>query len=377
MFHDFSEPMNDLIRHIFLRFKRSLFGFFILLSFSLSAQQLPPSVPDIDAERWRSGKDYSDAAWEWQTHYATFPMSSADFLNWFKALYIGEKYFTDFKSKQNELYSQRQVLDFMGLNHKESFENDYASYLYFGKTQEGFTHLRSAADRNGKAPEIQDDLLLMHYVNGDLKAAQHSAILAANSKQISDSRLDYAFNVLSSIELNGALITQGCSDTYPLIMVQLLNGYRPDILIIPLEYLTYVDFASTIGHALNTTVSETNSTSSLLRNNARPTYIACTVQSVILKKRSNNLYCTGLAFKYSETPLLNMPTLLFAWSELFRKDNIKSKEPQSRNYLPMLIQMANYYYDINQREDADRIKRIAIEIADLFGIKQNVLKQFH
>lgn len=352
-------------------------GYFLILSLSSFAQQWPPTVPDVDEERWRSGKDYASAASEWQTHYATFPLSASDFLNWFKALYIGEKYFSDFKGKQNDLYSQQQVLDFMAQSHKDSFEFSYASYLFFGKTKEGFTHLRSAADRNGKAPEIQDDLLLMHYVNGDMFAVQRSAILTANTKYLSDSRLDYAFNVLSSVEQNGALLTQGCSDTYPLLMVQLLNGHRADILIIPLDYINNTDFASTIGKALNTTISETNPTSSLLRNNARPTYVACTVQSEILKKRSSNLYCTGLAFKYSESPLLNMPTLLYAWRELFRTSNILSKEPQNRNYLPMLIQLANYYYDINQQEDAENIKRKALEIADLFGMKQNVLKQFH
>ncbi|MFM7815267.1 MAG: hypothetical protein ACKO66_12195, partial [Flavobacteriales bacterium] len=249
--------------------------------------------------------------------------------------------------------------------------------LYFGKTQDGFGYLRSASDRNGKAQEIQDDLLLMNYVNGDLSVAQRSAVLVANTKQITDSRLDYAFNVLNSVELNGVLITQGCSDTYPLLMVQLLNGHRSDVKIIPLDYLAYDAYESNVAKAMNISIAESNPSSSLLKNNARPTYVACTVHSEILKKRSSNLYCTGLAFKYSESPLLNMPTLLYAWRELFRKSNIQSNDQQNRNYLPMLIQLANYFHDTGQKDEAENIKRIALELANVFGMKQNVLKQFH
>lgn len=341
------------------------------------AQQLPPSVPDIDVERWRSGKDYAEAAHEWQLREATFPMSSADYLNWFKAIYFGEKYFSDFKREQNKLLSQEQVLKKMGEKFASTYEYAYASYLFKGKTSDGFDDLKTAMNLYPSAIEILDDAVLMNYAMNDMQAAQRSAILLANARNVSDSRLDYSFNVLSSVELNGVLITQGCSDSYPLIMIQLLNGYRSDVQIIPLDYLELDAFKGRISNTLGVQVSTKNPTMSICSNSNRSVYLACSIHTATLKKFSTKLYCTGLAFKYSETELLNIPTMLYAWNQLFKKENINTSEPHNRNYLPMLVQLANYYKATGDTGNSTLFQQRALEIANTFGIRKTIQNQLH
>jgi hypothetical protein len=237
----------------------------------------------------------------------------------------------------------------------ESFAFHYANYVNGNKSDESFNYLTKAIQLRPNESELYDDMLCNAVIS------ENNAAIGAWSKRMSDERLftstelEYNRNVLNSVESQAVLITNGNVDTSPLYMLQ-SEGFRKDVIIVCLDWLGSNRYQNLLAGQLklkpgvfkmNDRSGSFESLLNQLKN--KPVYSALTVPSQYLNAHVDQLYCTGLALKYSTTPISNLPSLIFNWENLFSKKYWAVSEGITKNYLvPATVLLA--YYDQNKEE---------------------------
>lgn len=261
-----------------------------------------------------------------------------------------------FKSTLYQLYPDRSrnltkeakeklksLLDEMKQNVPDSYAYHYANYLVLGKTNEGFSALARAYALD-QQPEFFDDMLAKAIIENNQNDIKLFSKKVKELGNYSSTTFEYNQNVLASLEKNAVLFTYGSSDTYPLIVLQEQLNQRRDIKIINLGWLTHPTYAkevySLLGlespSVLNVTEEEHLSRLTTSRNNL-PIYFALTLSENSYLPYKGRLFCTGLAFKYSELNLLNVKVLEDNWKN-FNTKYIYSGEEITKNYqLPLAI----------------------------------------
>src|SRR5690606_19463578 len=152
--------------------------------------------------------------------------------------------------------------------------------------------------------KIYDEFVAHYIITGnDAKRKEFSKKISI-SKKYSTNSLEYAYNLLQSVGLNGVLITNGEIDTYPLLVQQDVYGVRPDVRIVNLDLLKVSDYRITYkkrsGINLSYEGSEISAIKKIISDNmGYDIHLSLTVKPMLLKALQSNLYLTGLCFKYS------------------------------------------------------------------------------
>jgi hypothetical protein len=274
--------------------------------------------------------------------------------------------------------SLEDILSLMENNIKGTWAWHVANYLHLEKRDEGWTHLREAQAIRPDEPDLLDDLLAMHEIQGNTTEARRVARKMAQCGVVSDSELEYNRNVLNSLEKNALLITNGFADTYPLYILQYDKGLRSDVQIISLEWMMSSQYRTRAGNALGiplqtiTPSAEFITAAIMSANPQRPVYLALTIPPVELKKYGGQLYCTGLALKKSAVTVGNMETLRGNWEKLFLRKHLLEPDPLNRNYLVPLVLLYDHYQTTGNTKKAEEIKELAGKIASLSGQYRSV-----
>jgi hypothetical protein len=160
------------------------------------------------------------------------------------------------------------------------------------------------------------------------------------------------------------LITNGNLDTSPLIMLQ-SEGFRRDVTVVCLDW---------IGSARNLhrleaqlvikpgviKLNDRNATlASLVQlQSIKAIYLAFTLPSAMLANYKEQLYCTGLAMKYSRVVINNMQSLLYNWEQLFQKAYLAGTDAISRNYLVPAHLLMLYYNGIGDLTKSKEMQQL-------------------
>lgn len=174
-------------------------------------------------------------------------------------------------------------------------------------------------------PDLLRQLIGNKLISGDKqKAGQYTSEWQATG-QVSYGYFNYAFNVLQSVAQNCVLITNGEFDTYPLLGQQRLN-VRTDVGILNMSLSKKSTNRSKIFKNLGLVLPENDSVSDFdaeyirriaAANPTKKIYLASTVSGKLLTDLQNELYITGLAFRFStEKPVDNL---------IFLRDNVGTK----------------------------------------------------
>jgi hypothetical protein len=119
-------------------------------------------------------------------------------------------------------------------------------------------------------------------------------------------------------------------------------------------------------------------------NPAKKIYVASTCGAVILKALQSNLYCTGLAFRCSETPIDHLTYLRDNVGSRFKLDNVGkprastnrfdvnySSSLEMNYYLPLLI-AADQYVQAGNPARAAQLRAKAITIRQRAGYDEPI-----
>ncbi|HEU4718408.1 MAG TPA: hypothetical protein VFU15_11265, partial [Bacteroidia bacterium] len=205
--------------------------------------------------------------------------------------------------------------------------------------------------------------------------------------------LPYAFNVLQSVPQDAVLLTNGEFDTFPLCQQQYANNVRPDVKLLCISFAQKSSNRAMLFRNAGLTLPGNDSTSAfdaafIMRvvsaNPGKKIYLASTVSGKILAALQGDLYCTGLAFRYGDSPVNNLD---------FLKDNVGtkmdlaclSKPPESKgvfdsnvsaqlnmNYVLPLTLAAKQYSLAGNTAKAEELNALARSIGKAAGKEKTV-----
>jgi hypothetical protein len=335
------------------------------------AESAPP--PRVSVSQDESSEELQDDLNRSQSAILFNSKDENAWLNYYKA-----SRYSAYTERSREINSTKKkgledILSLMEKNIKGTWAWHVANYLHLEKRDEGWTHLREAQTIRPDEPELLDDLLTMHEIQGNTTEAKKVARKMAQSGVVSGSELEYNRNVLNSLEKNAILITNGFVDTYPLYILQYDKGLRNDVQIISLEWMKSSQYRNKAGSILGIPLQVANPqpesiiAAIMAANPQRPLYLGLTIPPDELKKYGGQLYCTGLAMKKSAVAVGNMETLRDNWEKLFSRKHVLEPDPLNRNYLVPLVLLHDHYQAIGNTKKAEEIKELAGKIASLSG----------
>jgi hypothetical protein len=204
----------------------------------------------------------------------------------------------------------------------------------------------------------------------DQAAKSKAAVELAGMAAYGADKLEYALNLLQSVEQNGILITGGTGDTYPLITLQQVRAIRPDVIVIQTSWLDDTSYALWIQQAYHVHGAPVEMIKQWCVN--YPVYISLAAPTLVLEALQEELYCTGLAFKVSNVPIANVKGMYRQWWENCSKTNLTSGLPMNANYLMPLGLIAGYMVETGKKNELKEIKKIYAEIAKSVGVKEQI-----
>ena len=170
---------------------------------------------------------YDDATYDklaglWQEYYNEFPSEDA-YANWmYAARYAKWKEYKSLLSEGIAKYPANPTLLYLKALVKDDGIDNLESIRLYEKAVE-------------LDPTFLDPWfgLAIDYMSiGDLEKSDLALRNLLEEKAISDEVMDYNYNVISLLEKNAILITNGDNDTYPAWIITKIIKYRPDVRII-------------------------------------------------------------------------------------------------------------------------------------------------
>jgi tetratricopeptide (TPR) repeat protein len=165
---------------------------------------------------------YLELAELWKAYYNEFPSEDA-YANWMYAARYAEwpNYESLLEDGIDKYYAQPTLLYLKALL-RHGKENDL----------ESINLLERAVKLDPTFVDPWFGLVIDYMGNGELEKSDSALRKLLSADAISDQVMDYNYNVISLLEENAILITNGDNDTYPgWILTKILN-YRPDVKIV-------------------------------------------------------------------------------------------------------------------------------------------------
>ena len=244
----------------------------------------------------------------------------------------------------------------------EGFEMHYLRFAADKNPATRFEHLVNAQRADPDRPEAAPALATYYSINGRTKEQNDVLALMHRHRPLPAGLLEYNHNQLMSVARNGILITQGDSDTYPAWLLQGRYGVRPDVAVINLplllgisSYRSYWEQQLGLAQPLDVAGRDVAAVLAQLAGQARPLYFSATGQHHFAQLPAERMFVTGLAFRYSPTPVDNLGELARNVSERFRTELLRQPFDDSpaqavadqlnQNYLPALLELHEYYQE--------------------------------
>jgi hypothetical protein len=205
---------------------------------------------------------------------------------------------------------------------------------------------------------------------GNADAIQSSAMELLKTGAYGADKLEYASNVLSSVEVNGVLFTGSKGDTYPVIMLQYLKNMRTDVRVVHTDWMKDASYFQRLQSLIGIAGTEATHIQALSRN--MPVYLSLAAGKELISSLESNLYCTGLAFKCSAAPLSNVKVMYNQWWKNCGKNYMSSGYSLNSNYLIPLAMLADYTKASGLTEANKIIRDTYAEVAKSVGEKERI-----
>jgi murein DD-endopeptidase MepM/ murein hydrolase activator NlpD len=278
--------------------------------------------------------------------------------------------------QQEELNKTLQTIETIDSN---SFDYHIMKVKAGNYEVNNFYHLAKANELNALNIEVQRQLLAYYTITADTTSMKLTLDNQFKNKQIPTEHIDYGSDVINSLPLNSTVITHSFDDSYSVLFHQLSNQERQDVTVINLDFCqskNYRDLLVKKGYqiAYDGKIDTKFLADFVVQNPSKNINLAMTLPKDYFLNQTEALAICGLVFTPGNEMSLEdfnqslwetrlSKKVLFTETELGKR--------LSKNYLPLLLDLSQYYQEKNQldkkREIDDWITKI--------GKKTNVSDQ--
>lgn len=269
-----------------------------------------------------------------------------------------------------------------------SFEYHVAKYRQGGGDLSLGDHILKAYELGPNRVEVFSEIATYYALTGETK--KHHEVMRKwyQSGDNSPALLNYNFNMLAGLEQNAILVTVGDNDTYPVWKMQYGEDKRKDVLVLNVHLLGHNDYRKIVFEELGiiwdndpweSKESGENFKRELIRILAtnkvgRPVYVAISTGKEYTESVSDDLYLTGLTFKYSTDPVDNLALLKNNFERNYALDYLEvqfgsdmTREIVDRmnwNYIVPLLTLYDHYELAGDLAGMQRAKSLAITVSE-------------
>lgn len=343
---------------------------------AVNAQVFPIQEPAVEL---KPESYYQNQQYWWSQKVRLEPKNADAWYNYYQAVRL-----TGFEAGNKSVNpnTQQQLSRILGKMEQQlgskNFEYQYLAYLEQPNDSKAYDHLKQAFLFDPNRSEIYDDLAALAEQKGDKVEREEVILRMAQSGLYSEGILQYNRNVLHSIDSNGILFTNGTYDTYPLWVLQQIHSLRTDVQILNLDLLGNAEYRNKRYEELGLTeVSEGDPIQDkasyfaafVQANPGRPLHFGLTIDRQAIREVKDRLYLTGLTFRYSEQRFDNLSLLAEVWENQFDRKDLETNSTNSternlkQNYSVPLALLALHYHQLGEKEQADQVKLLALQLA--------------
>jgi hypothetical protein len=278
--------------------------------------------------------------------------------------------------QQEELNKTLQTIETIDSN---SFDYHIMKVKAGNYEVNNFYHLAKANQLNALNIEVQRQLLAYYTITADTTSMKLTLDNQFKNKQIPTEHIDYGSDVINSLPLNSTVITHSFDDSYSVLFHQLSNQERQDVTVINLDFCqskNYRDLLVKKGYqiAYDGKIDTKFLADFVVQNPSKNINLAMTLPKDYFLNQTETLAICGLVFASgnemsSEDFNQSLWETRLSKKVLFTETELGKR--LSKNYLPLLLDLSQYYQEKNQldkkREIDDWITKI--------GKKTNVSDQ--
>lgn len=274
-----------------------------------------------------------------------------------------------------------------------SYEYHYVAWWDSGNDSDQFFHLQKAYDLDSSRPELLHNFVTRYEMTGEWDNRKVFNQKWFESGEISPTLLTYNYNVLMSVERNAILFSNGDNDTYPIWVLQDVQGIRTDVLLLNRWLVRDKSYLDKVLKKVNLPPFSGDPASAayvdelvqhLASQSGRPVYFCLTVAKSFRDTHKQNLYMTGLASRYSEKRMDNLALLRSNIEQRFLLDELTTclfYEPEfssnrflKQAYLAPFLMLHQSYQEKGESQKAADIRTLSLKIAREVGQEEAVRK---
>lgn len=329
----------------------------------------------------------------WKTELEKNPKNADAWLNYYRAnrnAYIKGEEDNSQKSKGVSRFDRlKNIVDEMERQVPNTYEFNYVKWLNGNNDLSLFPYLEKAHQLSPQSSEPIMNLIFYYEIKGDYVKRDENIEAFYNLDDYSPGLLNYSYNLLSGLEKDALLFTEGDKDTEAILLLTQGEKYRPDVRMLNVNLLLIKEYRERVFAELEIApfdfdpiLNEENyeQFQQLIiqrvadNKKLRPVYAAVTVSQPYTNSIKQSLYLTGLAYLYSSTNIDNIPILIENIEHVFLLDyltayfvvndiSIGNVNSMNGNYLYPFAALSKHYYKIGDIKKGDYYKTFALKVA--------------
>lgn len=275
-----------------------------------------------------------------------------------------------------------------------SYEYNYVKWLNGNNDLALFPYLEKAHALSPKSSEPIMSLIFYYEIKGDYDKRDNSIEEYYQLGDHSPGLLNYSYNLLSGLEKNAIVLTEGDKDTEAILLLTKGKKYRPDVRMLNVNLLLIKEYRERIFKELGISPLDFEPMANeanyerfqqlLIRKiaenkDAKPVYAAVTISREYMAGTQQDLYLTGLAYLYSTKKIDHIPLLIKHVEQGFLLDYLSEYFPandisvgnvnsMNGNYLFPFAELSQYYRRTGNTEKAEYYKALALKVSTVAEI---------
>ncbi len=272
-------------------------------------------------------------------------------------------------------------LELMNVVAPDAFETNLFNYWNGHYDSKNANYLLRAAEQNPESKELRQQLSAYYYIENDAQAVDSITTVMVTDGTFCSGQLNYATDLMSSVQANSTLIVHGFDDFLPLVNVMGATTYSFNV--VSLDLLQSSEYRQALT-AQGYTVPESGEIDTAYlklfveANSDKNIQLSLTLPKEYLQSFLPDLYPLGLTFtlvKRDEDEEYNAGLWENKWNkEILLKGTNDWGDTWTKNYLPALVTLKMYYDRKGNTEESRKISEVILAISSRSNLKQKVSK---